>query len=219
MCNAFSAIVTKKGKVLWEFGKDSHDTIITKYKLRDDTADAERMKFARIEISPKNMDYLNPDEWVFHLDERITPSWWSEWYEDEARLAWKEWKVELDKILIYKPIIHPFRDVEPPKIIIPKHIGLVKKWASVRGSVRDSSWGSVGSSVWDSVRDSVWGYTGSFFNLERKDWKYTENIKLKGYPFQHLVKLWEMGLVPSFDGKTWGLHGGKDAKILWEGKI
>jgi len=31
-----------------------------------------------------------------------------------------------------------------------------------------------------------------------------------------LVKLWEMGLVPSFDGKVWRLHGGKNAKVLFE---
>jgi len=30
---------------------------------------------------------------------------------------------------------------------------------------------------------------------------------------------WKMGLVPSYDGKLWRLHGGKDAEILWEGKI
>ena len=73
MCNAFSCIVTKKGKVLWEFGKDSHDIIITKYNLKDDTCNADEMTFARVEISPKNNNYLEPDEWVLRVDERITP--------------------------------------------------------------------------------------------------------------------------------------------------
>ena len=122
MCNAFSAIVTKKGKVLWEFGTDSHDKIITKYCLRDDTADANKMEFARVEISPKNKNYLKPDEWEFKIDEQITPSWWSEWYKQEAHLAWEEWKKELDKALIYKPVIHPFKDIKPPNTIMPKHI-------------------------------------------------------------------------------------------------
>jgi len=39
------------------------------------------------------------------------------------------------------------------------------------------------------------------------------------YPFQPVVDLWGQGLVPSFDGKTWRLHGGKKAKVLWEGEI
>jgi hypothetical protein len=63
----------------------------------------------------------------------------------------------------------------------------------------------------------VWAYTGSFFLLPREAWKYTEKIETEGYPFQPCVTLWEQGLVPSFDGKTWRLHGGKDdAKILYE---
>jgi hypothetical protein len=28
-----------------------------------------------------------------------------------------------------------------------------------------------------------------------------------------------MGLVPSFDGTTWRLHGGKDGKVLWQGTV
>jgi hypothetical protein len=67
--------------------------------------------------------------------------------------------------------------------------------------------------------DSVRAYTGSFFSLQRSEWKRTENIKTKDYPFASAVKLWEMGLVPSFDGTMWRLHGGKEAKVLWEGKI
>jgi len=91
--------------------------------------------------------------------------------------------------------------------------------ASVRASVGDSVWASVGASVGDSVWASVRAYTGTFFILPRDVWKYTENIKTEGYPFQPLVTLWEQGLVPSFDGKRWRLHGGEDAKILWEGEL
>jgi hypothetical protein len=98
---------------------------------------------------------------------------------------------------------------------------------SVRASVGDSVWASVRDSVWASVRasvrDSVWAsvraYTGTFFVLPRDSWKYTENVKTEEYPFQCLADLWEQGLVPSFDEKKWRLHGGKDAKILWEGEL
>jgi hypothetical protein len=30
------------------------------------------------------------------------------------------------------------------------------------------------------------------------------------------MKLWEAGLVPSFDGKVWRLHSGKSADIVYE---
>jgi hypothetical protein len=93
-------------------------------------------------------------------------------------------------------------------------------WASVRDSVVDSVWASVrdsvGASVWAfvvdsvvaSVRHTVWdsvgAYTGSFFEI-----KYNVDITPSN-------KLWERGLVPSFDGKTWRLHSGKNADIVFE---
>ena len=101
----------------------------------------------------------------------------------------------------------PF-DIKSPKKVLKKHISLLKEWDSVGASV----WDSVGASVWDSVG----AYAGSFFNLPRKSWKYTENIKTKHYPFQSLVDLWEMGIVPSFDGEIWRLHAGKDAVVIFE---
>ena len=93
-------------------------------------------------------------------------------------------------------------------------------WNSVRDSVWDSVWNSVeasfgysvwnsveasfGYSVWDSVWDSVGAYVSSFLDI----------------PYQHdftpAVKLWDDGLVPSFDGKVWRLHTGKNAKIVYE---
>jgi hypothetical protein len=94
-------------------------------------------------------------------------------------------------------------------------------WDSVWESVGDSVWesvrDSVRESVWDSVRDSVWAYTGSLFPNIKK-WKYIKHRKGE-YPYQPAVDLWKQGLVPSFDGKTWRLHGGPKAEILWEGII
>ena len=57
---------------------------------------------------------------------------------------------------------------------------------------------------WDSVRDSVWAYISSFFNIE-----YKTNVT-------PAIKLWERGIVASFDGNTWRLHTGKDAHVIYE---
>ena len=253
MCNAFSCIIGRDKKVTWKMGIDSHETLIKKARYQDNTLDPDLIQFCRVEISPKNKNYLEPDEWVFKIDMDITPAWWTLDHKKTCEKAHKKWVKKLDKILVRKPIIHPFK-IKPPEIT-DEHIALLKEWdsvmasvwdsvmasvwdsvwASVRDSVRDSVWDSVMASVWDSVgasvrasvRDSVgasvwasvWAYYGSFFNLSRKDWKYTENIKTDQYPFLSVVKLWERGLVPSFDGKKWRLHGGKDAAILWEGEL
>jgi len=129
-----------------------------------------------------------------------------------------------------KPINPLRRKVKPTQ----KDIKLLKVWdsvwdgvwASVRDSVWDSVGNSVGDSVWDSVRasvrasvrnsvgDSVRAYIGSLFpNI--KSWKYIHHKKGQ-YPFQSVIDLWERGLTPSFDGKTWRLHSGRKAEIVFQ---
>ena len=132
--------------------------------------------------------------------------------------------------------IHPFK-IEPPEIQ-DIHIALLKEWASVWDSVWDSVRASMGASVRDSVRDSVrasvrasvrdsvwdsvwasmedsvWAYIGSLFPGIKK-WEHIEH-KPDEYPFQSSVDLWKVGLVPSYDGKIWRLHGGEKAAVLYE---
>ena len=89
-------------------------------------------------------------------------------------------------------------------------------WASVGDSVRDLVWdsvwdlvgASVGASVRASVRDSVgasvWAYVSAFFAIDYE------------HDFSSVVKLWEAGLAPSFDGRTWRLHSGERAAVVFE---
>ena len=126
----------------------------------------------------------------------------------DDRIQAEEWVNNLDfkKIvepLIIKPIVNPF---DLPIIEVPtkEHILLLKEWASVWASVGDSVWASVWASVRASVGASVGAYCGSFVKADYKIDIDSSN------------KLWESGLVPSFDGKMWRLHSGKDAKIVFE---
>ena len=91
---------------------------------------------------------------------------------------------------------------------------------SVWNSVGDSVWDSVGASVWASVRNlvgasvgdsvgasvwaSVWAYVSTFFAIDHK------------HDYSSAMKLWEAGLVPSFDGTMWRLHSGTNADIVYE---
>jgi len=129
-----------------------------------------------------------------------------------------------------KPIINPFIDIHTLEVT-KSDIKLLKEWASVGDSVWASVWASVrdsvgasvrdsvgasvwdsvgdsvGASVWDSVgdsvRDSVWAYIATFIDI-----KYKYNLT----PEQ---KLWKRGLVPSFDGTDWRLHG-KGGKEIYK---
>jgi hypothetical protein len=97
--------------------------------------------------------------------------------------------------------LHPFK-LEPPRVA-QKHRKLLEEW--------DSVW----ASVWDSVRASVWAYIGSLFPAI-PEWRHIKH-EVGAYPFQAAVDLWRMGLVPSYDGKKWRLHGGPRGEVLWEG--
>jgi len=195
---------------------DSHESLLALTKLKDDTSDPALMTFARVEISPKNNNYLEPDVWEFKIDQKITPSWWMEKHKTDAFAAHKKWLSKLDKILVRQKIVHPFK-IEPPAEITKQHINMLRKWASVRASVRDSVGASVGASVrdsvWDSVGASVRDYCGSFFILPI--WKYINHPRGK-YPFAPCVQLWKLGLVPGFDGKIWRLHAHSDARVVFQ---
>ncbi len=231
MCKAFSCIVDQAGKVTWKIGVDSHSDLARLGGYQDRVLG----EFAKIEITPKNGDYLYPDEWAYSVDESPVPVWCGMHEKELCLAAHAKWLKNLDKFIIRHPIVHPFK-IAAPETIGPKHIRLLKKWDSVMDSVRasvrasvghsvwasvwalvwDSVWHSVWASVWDSVGDSVgdsvWAYTGSFFRIPV--WKYVKHPKGK-YPYQPLVTLWNVGLVPSFDGTTWRLHGGKKATVLF----
>ena len=97
--------------------------------------------------------------------------------------------------------VHPFRLPSPQ--VGEDELALLREWDSVWASVRDS------------VRDSVWAYIGSLFP-DIKRWGYLKT-STGSYPFASGEKLWRMGLVPSFDGKLWRLHGGSDGRVLWQG--
>ena len=116
---------------------------------------------------------------------------------------------QLDSLFGWK-YLEAINPVDPLKIksgvVGIQEIQWLKQWDSVRDSVRGS--------VWDSVWDSVRAYIGSLFpNI--KIWKYAPK-NIQGYPYQSAVNLWQNGLVPSFDGTTWRLHTGLDARICYE---
>ena len=175
---------------------DSHSGIAKFYDLKDDAA---------------NFYEYNPLTKHLETDAQHGP--------DDSKAVQKwcdglDWKTIVEPLIV-KPIINP---LELPIVESPteEQIEWLKQWASVRASVRASVgvsvwasvWDSVGDSVWvsvrDSVRDSVYGYIGSFFDIGYK------------LDFSACVKLWEAGLVPSFDGTTWRLHSGKNADVVYE---
>jgi len=211
MCNFFSFVTDPVNHPAeyyffdWEYrkanleddGVDSHSHICAYYKLNEDKC---------------NKYEFNPLTKRFEIDQINSER-------DDSKAA-EKWAQRLDfktiiEPLIIKPIVKPF---ELPKVeqVTDEQIGWLKEWASVmasawasiEASIEASVGASVGDSVWDvdwdAVRVSVWAYISSFFDIDYK------------FDFSSAVKLWEAGLVPSFDGKVWRLHTGKDARVVYE---
>ena len=231
MCQFFSFVTDPVGHPAeyycfdWEYrkanldddGVDSHSHICAHFALDEDRCNKYEFNpltkaFKTDQINSERDDSEAAEKWVKRLDFKT-----------------------IVEPLIIKPIANP---LELPKVeqVTDEQIGWLKDWASSWASVRasvwasvrasvgysiwasvwDSVWDSVGVSVWDSVwdlvRDLVWGsvrdsvsaYVSSFFAIDHK------------HDYSSAMKLWEAGLVPSFDGTMWRLHSGTNADIVYE---
>ena len=196
MCQFFSFVGDGFGnyKYLdWEFRKkhlnencDSHTFILTHFKIPPKNQD----RFSKYEYNPLTKQ--------FTIDEPV------EGHDHEAAENWANnlnFKTIIPQLII-KPIINPF-SLDIAKIS-NEDIILLKQWDSVWASIQASVWASVWDSVRVSVGDSVRAYISSFFNINYK------------YDFSSVNELWNKGIVPSFNGKTWRLHSGKDATIIYK---
>ena len=218
MCNFFSLISDGNGKVYYfdsklrkdkklmlNFNPDSHTSIATYFGFKDKQEDK------------MNKYEYNPITCVFVKDQINTKDDSKQVEEFCRQLDFKTIIPELN----IKTIVNALHIVRKKNTPSKKEIQLLKEchcvWArvgaSVGASVRASFGDSVGDSVWASVRASVCSQIGTMFIIQ--EWRYVKVIDGK-YPFQCYVDLWNAGLVPSFDGTTWRLHAGKEAKIVYE---
>lgn len=236
MCKFFSFVTEPDGHPNerfyfdWDYRKkhlklddaDSHDHIITKFKLHADKVNGYEFnpltgKFEIDNIRSEINDSIQAEKWVKKVDFKT-----------------------IVELLIIKPIINPF-ELKASKKPTKEQIELLKNWVSVlaggywgagaycgsRGRyASDARWAAstdvggragVGASVWDSVVNSVessvsdvvsWSSIGAYSSTFI-DTKYKLDYSSHN-------KLWESGLVPIFDGKTWRLHSGKKGKIIYE---
>jgi hypothetical protein len=191
MCQAFSGLITKSGKVYWKLGVDSHDDereIFAKEdpELRDDKMPPNNT-FARFEILPKNGNYFSPDKWVFELDERIEPSWWTKSLEKPCFEAHRQWLEQLYSLVRLDEVRHPINpltDIPERKRVTKKDLAMLEEWSLVWESagktIRDSVWHARGS-VWNPIWESLWRLVGRLvWNSEWRPWK---SINILGWAY------------------------------------
>jgi len=97
MCTEASFVLTKD-RTFWSKTTDSHEGIISEYRLHADGAGGPNI--VRVEVTPAGGDYTLPvDQWVYRVDQDDLPDWY-EAAECEARVrealpAWVESKLVL----------------------------------------------------------------------------------------------------------------------------
>ena len=214
MCKFLSLLSNGKGDIYYLDAKQREETK-EKYESPDShTAIADYYGFKGEKEDVLNKWEYNPLTKILSTDQINTF--------DDCKIVLKKCKSINFKTITPELIIKPISNPIKKRVRVTKEdVSLLKQWISVWTSVGDSVWDSVGNSVWTSVGDSVWisvwdsvwnsvwdsvkCYISSFFDIQYE------------HDFSPCIKLWEKGLVPSFDGKTWRLHGYK-GKILWENK-
>ena len=69
MCNFWSCILTREGKVVWDKDATSHEDLIKRAGLVD--GKLEDRDFVRLEITPKILASKRKSDWVFKVDEEM----------------------------------------------------------------------------------------------------------------------------------------------------
>ena len=169
--------------------------------LADDNVDSHSFICKHYELNEDvcNKYEFNPLTKVFNVDMINSPV--------DDRIQAEDWVNRLDfkrviDPLIIKPIVNPLE--LPLAEVTEQDKQDLNLWASVWASVEASVGDSVEASVWASVVASVGAYISTFFAIEYE------------YDLSPAIRLWERGIVASFDGKTWRLHSGKDAQVIYQ---
>jgi hypothetical protein len=229
MCKDFSCLVTQSRQAIWKRGLSSHDSIYSAFVDTVPELQSDR-RYVKIEITPKNGDYLHPEKpWNFVVDEEEIPSWFTDEHKLAAKRAHRVWKKEVYDLINLDEARDPINPLAKLHKPTKRDIEALKQWATVGATVRATVWDTVWATVrdtvgatvwdtvWDTVRATVWDTVGA--TVWDTAWAYIGSLFYvwgDSYQFQSAIDLWKRGFVPSFDGTTWRLHSGPKAKIVYE---
>ena len=134
MCNYWTGLVTRDGKVHYSLRTESHEDLIKEAKVKD--VKLVNRDLVRVEITPKEMppNSLNMKDWVFKVDEEKTlPGWFTKARGKHVKNCWKAWTVAV-KQQVFLDGTHTIKDIQ------------AKAW----GSSTVEAWGSSTVKAWGS---------------------------------------------------------------------
>jgi len=168
MCNFFSGILTREGKVFADGNTNGHEEIIKANKLDDKLAvDDPKRNWVRFELIPKQFYNQAIDSWTFKVDESSTPSWLNDQHERAARAYVQreylnqKWYKSVCKEIEYVKTIKWFAPMEEPTLKdLQKDVMALGKAFKIKGKIRIKlipfDGAAAGAAAWDAAWDAAW---------------------------------------------------------------
>jgi hypothetical protein len=180
MCNFWSCVLTREGKVFWSKATSSHETILQENNLKDNKL--QDRDFVRLEVHPKTKKDIfskNPENWEFKVDEPKTiPNWFTQEKMHWESVVWSEWKKAMTQSL-WKLSLKPVQDfiASIPQVKFFSMQGKVSAswkmfygetwgaawvaaWGAAGVAARVAAWGAAGVAAWDAARGAAGGAAG-----------------------------------------------------------
>jgi len=166
VCNFWSCVLLRGGKVLWSPKDSSHETLLAEHGISDDKL--EDRDFVRLEIAPKNIFSKKKVDWAFNVDEPGTlPKWYSDAPKKWQAVVWREWrkammqtlwKLNLAAVRGFIDEINSIHYLDCRGESLPEwHVSYGRTWAAARVAARAAAW----DAAWAAARDAAWVAAGA----------------------------------------------------------
>jgi len=172
MCNFFSCLVDRKGKVYTDGNITSHSELVKKFDF-DDSLDLDDPKrnFVKVELIPKKFSNRTRKGYKYVLDEKRTPKWVNDRHEKNVwnyfkknyldQIWYKNTQIkikEIKKIKWFRPMNEPnIKELNPLADDVKKTFKLEKKLKIRLIPLENSKdWDVARAAAGDAARDTAW---------------------------------------------------------------
>jgi len=183
MCDFFSGILMRNGKVLADGNSNSHEDLIKQHKLDDKLpVDDVKRNWIRFELKPKEFYNCDINSWIFRVDESSSPKWLNDRHEHTAReyvvkhYLNQKWYKRVCAEITFVKSIKWFTPMDEPDLKLldktAQEVGAAFKikgkmkikliplsgdaaWAAAGDAARDAARAAAGDAAWDAARDAA----------------------------------------------------------------
>ena len=164
MCNFWSCILLRDGRVLWSPKGSSHEAVLAEHGISDHKL--KDRDFVRLEIAPQVIWSKKKNDWAFKVDEPGTlPAWYSDAPRKWEAVVWCEWrkammatlwKLNLSAIEGIVQEVKGIRYLDCHGEPLPEwHLSLAETWAAAGDAAGDAARAAARVAAWDAARDAA----------------------------------------------------------------